>query len=322
MSAPVFWPAALGLCVLAVGLWMHRRDLLDSALPVESRIRALGPLLIGAAIATFSGEHFTDAADLVRLVPQWLPLRIPITYSVGIALLAAGLSLAASVAVRWSAPLLALLFGLFVLLIHLPNAVEHARTRIFWIFPFRDGTFAVGAFSIFVSERKPSWARRSSGFSLFTRLWTAVVLVFFGTQHLGYPQFAPGVPSPKPTSSWVPLPLVVAYATAAILVSLGAAALFKKTAVAAITWAGILMAVLTVLLYVPDLFLAHGPGQPITAINFVADTLLFSGSMLVIARAVLETTLSGSSEAVAKTSLSTLEEGDSHVAPSHSIVKL
>ena len=184
MSAPVFWPAALGLCVLAIGLWMCRRDLFDSALPAESKIRALGPVFIGAAIATFSGEHFTDAADLVRLVPQWFPLRIPITYLVGIALLAAGLSLAARVAVRWSAPLLALLFGLFVLLIHLPNAVEHARTRIFWIFPFREGTFAVGAFSILVFETKPSWARRSGGFSLFARLWTAFVLVFFGIQHL------------------------------------------------------------------------------------------------------------------------------------------
>jgi uncharacterized membrane protein len=320
MSAPVFWPAALGLCVLAVGLWTHRRALFDSALPVESTMRALGPVFIGAAIATFSGEHFTDAADLVRLVPRWLPLRIPITYLVGVALLAAGLSLAARVAVRWSAPLLALLFGLFVLLIHLPNAVEHARTRIFWIFPFREGTFAVGAFSIFVSETKPSWARRVGGFSLFARLWTAFVLVFFGVQHLGYPQFAPGVPSPRPTSSWVPLPHVISHATGAILVILGAAALFKKTAVAAITWAGILMAVLTVLLYVPDLLLAHGPGQPITAINFVADTLLFSGSVLAIACAVLETTLSGNSEAIAKTSLSRLEERSSDVAPSHSIV--
>jgi uncharacterized membrane protein len=320
MSAPVLLPAALGLCFFAVGLWMHRREVFDSALPAESRMRSLGPVFIGAAIATFSGEHFTDAADLVRLVPQWLPLRMPITYLVGIALLAAGVSLVARVAVRWSAPLLALLFGLFVLLIHLPNAVEHARTRVFWIFPFREGTFAVGAFSIFVSETKPSWARRSGAFSLFARLWAAFVLVFFGIQHLGYPRLSPGVPSPRPTPPWVPLPLIVAYATGGILVTLGAAAPFKKAAVAAITWAGILMAVLTGLLYVPDLFLAHGPGQPITAINFVADTLLFSGSTLAVARAVLETTLSNSGETIAKTSLSMLEERSSRAAPSHSIV--
>jgi hypothetical protein len=118
----------------------------------------------------------------------------------------------------------------------------------------------------------------------------------------------------------VPLPLIVAYATGGILVTLGAAAPFKKAAVAAITWAGILMAVLTGLLYVPDLFLAHGPGQPITAINFVADTLLFSGSTLAVARAVLETTLSNSGETIAKTSLSMLEERSSRAAPSHSIV--
>jgi hypothetical protein len=59
--------------------------------------------------------------------------------------------------------------------------------------------------------------------------------------------------------------------------------------------------------------------QPITAINFVADTLLFSGAVLAIARAVLETTLNGSSEDCWATSLSRLEERSFDVAPSHSI---
>jgi hypothetical protein len=64
--------------------------------------------------------------------------------------------------------------------------------------------------------------------------------------------------------------------------------LFKRTAVAAITSIGILMAVLTVVLFVPDLFLAHATQQHIKAINFVADRLLFSGSMFAIASAVFD----------------------------------
>jgi uncharacterized membrane protein len=320
MSPTVFWPAALGLIVLALGLWVHRRDLFASASPIDSRVRACGPVFIAAAIAAFSGEHFTEATDFVRMVPQWLPLRMPITYLVGIALLAAGLSLAGRVAVRWSAPLLALLFALFVLLIYVPNVVEHPRMRMPWIFPFREGTFAVGAISVFVSETQPAWSWRPQGFPRFARFWTAFVVVFFGLQHFVYPQSAPGVPSPIPTSSWVPLPHVVTYGAGAILVLLGAASAFKKTAVAAITWAGIVMAVLTIVLFVPDLFLARGPGQPILAINFVADTLLFSGSVLAIAQAVLETTLGSGSKTVATKSLRSIDVERRRVAPSGSIV--
>ncbi len=319
MSPPVFWPSALGLMGFTLGLRTYRRDLFDSA-SFGAWMRAIGPVFIAAAIAAFSGEHFTDAVDFVRLVPGWLPLRMPITYLVGVALLAAGLSIAGKVAVRWSTPWLAVLFALFVLLIHLPNAIQRAGTRIFWIFPFREGTFAIGALSLHVATARPSWSRRPGGFSLFARVWAAIVAVFFGSQNLGYPQLAPGVPSQRPTSAWVPLPHVVAYATGAILVALGLAAVFKRTAVAAITWVGVLMAGLTLLLFVPDLFLAKGPGQPITAINFVADTLLFSGSMLAIALAISDTTLGSSDEVAGGMSLSSLQMTSSDVASTGSIV--
>ena len=67
---------------------------------------------------------------------------------------------------------------------------------------------------------------------------------------------------------------------------MGAAMLFRKTAVAAITAVGALMTGLTIGLFVPNLFLAHGVSQRVTAINFVADTLLFAGMMFAIAREV------------------------------------
>ena len=45
------------------------------------------------------------------------------------------------------------------------------------------------------------------------------------------------------------------------------------------------MVLLTLSLYLPQLFLARGVEQEITAINFVADTLLFAGAILTLARA-------------------------------------
>jgi len=245
---------------------------------------ALAPVFIAAPLATFAGEHFTQAREFSELVPKWLPLRVPVTYLVGVCLLAAALSFAARRCMRWSAPLLALLFALFVLLLYVPSAVAQPELRIVWIFPFREGTFAVGAFCVFLYEARG--ARPASRSGLVLRLWTAVVAVFFGLQNILYPQFFPGVPDQQPPSAWVPLPHVLAYLTGAILVATGAAMLIKKSAVAAITAVGVLMTALTIGLFVPNLFLAESVSQRVTAINFVADTLLFAGMMFAIAREV------------------------------------
>src|SRR5262249_55327550 len=109
MPATIFWPSALGLIVFAIGLWTHRKDIVGADLPVDFRTRALGPVFIAAAIATFSGEHLSAVADLAQMVPKWFPVPIATTYFVGICLLAAGVSIATNRGVRWSAPLLGLL---------------------------------------------------------------------------------------------------------------------------------------------------------------------------------------------------------------------
>jgi len=276
-------PATFGLIVLAIGLWTYRRDLIGFDANVETRIRSLGPVFIASAIATFSGEHLSAVRDLSQMVPKWFPLPIPTTYVVGVCLLAAGVSIATKRGVEWSSPLLGLLFALFVLLIYAPSAARHPRLHLVWIFPFREGTFAVAGFSMYVVATRPAW---SDNFALFARFWAAFVIAFYGVLHLLYPAFAPGVPSEVKTSAWVPFPHAVAYAVGAILVVLGIAASLKKTAVTAITSAGVLMTAATIALYVPNLFLATGPGQEIVAINFVADTLLFAGAMFAIATAV------------------------------------
>ena len=290
MSSLVVWPSVLGLSALAAGLYMYRGDLRAPDASRRSRLLALGPVFIAAALAAFSGEHFTQAREFSRLVPAWLPWRVPITYFVGVCLLAAALSFVTRRGMRWSAPLLALLFALFVLLLYLPSAVTHPGIRIVWIFPFREGTFAVGAFCVFVHEARR--ANRSHWLAPALRLWTAVVAIFFGLQNILYPQFTPGVPDQQPTAAWVPLPHLLAWLTGAILVAMGIAVLFRKTAVRAITAVGVLMIVLVIGLFTPDLILAQGTAQRVNAINFVADTLLFAGMMFAIARAVAGTSTS------------------------------
>ena len=287
MSAPaVLWPSLFGLCFLAAGIITYRRDFIAGAHRTFGLV-ALGPVFVAASLAAFGGEHFTAAASLATIVPQWLPARLFIAYFVGVAHVAAASSFVARRYIRWSALLLAIMFALFVLLMDLPAAIAHPATRMNWSLAAREATFAMGALALFATE-----TGISTRVAPVMRLWTAGVLVFYGLENLLYPQFSAGVPNARLAPAWVPVPLIISYVTGALLVVFGVAALLERYASAAIAKAGLLMLLLTVLLYVPEYFLAHTVSERVTAINFVFDTLLFSGTMWVISR-VIDVALAG-----------------------------
>jgi uncharacterized membrane protein len=83
------------------------------------------------ALAIFAAEHFLAVRDLPVIVPRWLPGALFWTYLVGAALLATAISFVAWRYVRWSAPLLALLFLIIVATVDLPNLPKpaHVPTR-------------------------------------------------------------------------------------------------------------------------------------------------------------------------------------------------
>ena len=66
----------------------------------------------------------------------------------------------------------------------------------------------------------------------------------------------------------------------------GAALLINKRPRIAAASIGILMTLLTALLYLPILALTRDPSQMTDAINFVADTLMFAGTALLLAEAL------------------------------------
>lgn len=287
MTASVSWPTALGCSFLIAGLITYRRELF-AARPFTWRFVAVGPVFIAAALATFAGEHFTLARSLAQLVPKWMPARLFIAYFVGIAHLAAALSFVARRCVRWAAIFLAIMFALFVLLMDLPATLAHPAIRLYWVLAARQTTFAMGALALFSTHTREHWSVLSNQLASITRVWTAVVLIFYGVSHLLHPELSPGVPDSRVTSAWVPLPLLIAYLTGMLLIAFGIAMLVKKYAGSAGASAGLLMALLTLFLYVPDFFLARSAPQKITAINFIFDTMLFAGTLLVITRAILD----------------------------------
>src|SRR5262249_52708370 len=94
-----------------------------------------------------------------------------------------------------------------------------------------------------------------------------------------------GVPSTALTAAWVPAPTVISYATGLILIGCGVVMFIRKAAASAAASAGLLMIVLAAGLYVPQFFLGHSVADHVKAINFIFDTLLFGGMMLIIGAA-------------------------------------
>ena len=93
----------------------------------------MGPALVAAALAAFAGEHFTATTSIAALIPEWLPARVFIAWLVGFAHLAAALSFVARRFMRWSTIALAVMFGLFVLLMDLPGAISRPADPFSWM---------------------------------------------------------------------------------------------------------------------------------------------------------------------------------------------
>jgi uncharacterized membrane protein len=288
-SSTNFWMCFVGLIYLVVGVFILRNEI--SGARGWDKLIALGPVFFAAALAAFAPEHFYGGPEYIQqMAPSWMPLRSFWPYFVGGALLAAATSLTLRKFVRLSAALLGLMFFLFVCLIYLPSLLAHLKNPFAWTFVLRDLSFAAGAWALAGVHSRGSAPRQSNWMILFGRIVMAIAAIFFATQHFSHPEFAPGVPSLKLTPAWVPLRPFWACLTGVILLIAGAALLINKKARAAAASIGLLMAMLTLLIYVPILAMASQPSQINEGINYVADTWLFAGAALLVAGALPEDT--------------------------------
>jgi uncharacterized membrane protein YphA (DoxX/SURF4 family) len=288
MAPTVFWPTLLGLCFLAAGVISYRRDFRAERPGEGFGLVAVGPALVAAALAAFAGEHFTASTSIAALIPEWLPARVFIAWFVGFAHLAAALSFVARRFMRWSTIALAVMFGLFVLLMDLPGAISRPADPFSWMLAARQATFAIGALALFATDAQSRSPQASRTIAMIARIWTGIVLVAYGIQHIVHPVYTPGVPSPVRTAAWVPFPSFLAYGTGLLLIAFGIGMLARRSASTAAALCGLLMLMLTVVLYGPQFFLAGSVQEQITAVNFIFDTLLFAGTLLVISKAIAQ----------------------------------
>jgi hypothetical protein len=102
---------AAGVGVLLIGLIASREELARARGPDE--VAALAGVCYAMPLAVFGALHFFAPQSLVPMVARYMPGRLLWVYLVGGGLVAASLSIAARVAVRWSGLLVGAMMFLF-----------------------------------------------------------------------------------------------------------------------------------------------------------------------------------------------------------------
>ena len=90
----------------------------------RDHLARLGRVLFGAPMLVFTYQHFRYhqfVADFI--VTSWIPFKVFWAYFVGVAFGCAAVSLVTGLLARWAAPLLALQFLSWVLILHLPRVL-------------------------------------------------------------------------------------------------------------------------------------------------------------------------------------------------------
>jgi len=283
--------SAAGVVLFLIALWAAKTDIARSG--GLDKIVALSNLCFAIPLAVFGAEHLSAAQGISQAVPSYVPWHLFWAYFVGFALLAASLSIATTIQVRWSGLLFGIMMFSFVAMMDIPGALATPRERIPWTLLLRELSFGGGGW-ILAGNAMRGQGREQSTSVLITvgRVLVGLAAIFFAVETFLHPLGCPGVPLEKLMPEWIPGRLLIGYLTGAILLVAGASILLGRKTRMAATYLGTWIVLLVVFIYGPILIAALA--DPSTAvkvegINYFADTLLFGGAILALAAAAPRT---------------------------------
>ena len=283
VPAELFWPWFTGVVLLVIGLIkiikddLPRRHGLDKILP-------FGRLFFAMPMGVFGTEHLVDSADIAQAVPSWMPAHLFWTYLVGVALIAAALSIILNRYARLAATLLGCMLLVFVALIHIPNTVAQHGARVFWTIALRDTSFSGGAFALAggLSRRTPSDG--TPWLVTLARFFVGIPTMFFGVEDFLHPTIVPAIPLARLTPTWIPGHIFWAYASGVVLIVCGACIVMNKKARLAATYLGIMILLVVLFVYLP--ILVAYASSIANGLNYFTDTIVLSGAALLLADAI------------------------------------
>lgn len=272
-----------GVLLFLIALWVSKSDV-ARAYRLDKFVAATN-MCFAIPLAVFGALHLANVAFVLPAVPDYMPWRLFWAYFVGVALLAASLSIATKIQVLWSGLLFGTMMFLFVLMSDLPGALANPRDRFGWTLAIRELSFAAGGWLLAASAMRGPHRRK-----LITvgRVVIGIAAIFYGVEHFLHPLHCPGVPLEKMMPAYIPGRPLIGYLTGAILFVAGVAILLNRKTRLAATYLGSWIVLLVVFVYGPILIaqlLDPSIAAKIEGINYFADTLLFAAAILALARA-------------------------------------
>ena len=242
-----------------------------------------GPVFYAAPLAAFGTEHFTVTDAIMSIIPSWIPWHHFWAYFIGICFIAAALSLVTRIQARLSAGLLALNFFLFVALMHGPGWAQDPHNRFALAVALRETSFSGGALALAVSLTREE-SRAKHLLAQVARYFVAIPVLFFCVEQFLHGNYVPALPLNRVTPEWLWGHAMWTYFAAVVYAVAGILLLVNKKTRAAATSIGLTVLVIELFVYVPigvvdRVSLSKG-------LNFVADTLMFCGAVLMLAGAM------------------------------------
>jgi len=284
IPSTVIWAYSAGGVVLTIGLivvflrgdWQKARGL--------DKLILFGPLFYAAPLAAFGTEHFTLTKDIASFMPAWIPWHLFWVYFVGACFIAAPLSMVTKIQARLSASLLALTFFLFVVLTHAPSWAQNPRDRIGLTVVFRETSFSGGALALAASVIEQRHERGAHILATIARYFVAIPVLFFSFEQFMHGDRVPGVPLEPLTPTWIFGHAIWTYLAAGVYGVAGILLLADKKTRAAATWLGLTVLFVELVVYLPIGVVERASLEK--GLNYVADTLMFCGAVLLLAGAM------------------------------------
>jgi len=284
IPSQVIWSYCVGGAVLAIGLaaiflrgdWQTARGF--------DKLILFGPLFYAAPIAAFGTEHFTLTAGMLPMVPAWIPWHEFWVYFVGACFIAAGLSLVTGIQARLAASLLGLTFFLFAVLMDAPAWAQDPRDRFATALMLREMAFSGGALALAATLTRPQHQRRAHILATIARYFVAIPILFYSFEQFLHADHVPGIPLEAVTPTWIYGHSIWTYLTAVVYAVAGPLLLAGRKTRAAATWLGMIVLVTILVVYVP-IGIAERASLD-NGLNYLGDTLMFCGDVLLLAGAM------------------------------------
>jgi uncharacterized membrane protein len=122
------WTSGAEILALSGAAWALAGSIASGA----SLMTRLGRSLFALTLTVFGIQHLIYGPFVATLIPSWIPARLFFAYAVGIAFIAATLSILSGIKARLAATLLGIMFFTWVFILHLPRVVAHSTNGNEW----------------------------------------------------------------------------------------------------------------------------------------------------------------------------------------------